>query len=581
MSNLSQIPGGFSVMPNCLVGFISDKAVIAFLKIYQCQHILEKQIIDDKEWIKLSVQYLCEALYKSKPTVRDTLAELTGLGFVQSIKHHRKDIFYRIDWDEIAYACEILRSVDNKGRNEIFNLCFGDEIIPISQLDKATVECTVKKYPNKYMLGKNFTEHEQVGSKIYPTSQGSEKNLPNFQMLGKNFSQHDNDNSYDTIVAANHSTATSDETMLGKNFTQLSNVGKKIYPTSSMFGKNFTPDIYIEEDNIKKNQVKRSFTIIGGENESFSENDFGSELPVIDKNNLGDFSEPSKSIAGLTSSSSTKEDWKEFRDLSYPSYEEREFESIIEDRNFNNTDEDKIIQLVWDCLSPSEHEKELDDVEEQGQQPDIIPVNEFYRNLYNIWSELKEQDKDFQLSEMDARNIFGFDVVKCEDEWCFVISSSKIKKLIKDEHQTSSERSSRNRGNRGVNGRASIRAFLDALIEIGNEDFQRLTKVEKAIYAIDQYSKEGRVVCESGFVREPHGTINQVNLPVMKKKWIEVSGMDEQDFNELLDGYKHKGGVYTLHATKLSPDFIISFNEKYDEDSEVEKIWSEKMAELS
>lgn len=305
------------------------------------------------------------------------------------------------------------------------------------------------------------------------------------------------------------------------------------------------------------------------------------ELPVIDENNLGDFSESSTNVAGLTPSYSSKEDWKEFRDLSYPSYEAREFESIIEDRNFNNTDEDKLIQLVWDYLSSSEHEEAQDNVEEQEQQPDIVPVNDFYRNLYNIWSELKEQDNDFQLSEKEARNIFGFDVIQYEGEWNFVISSSKIKKLIKDEPQPSRERSSRNRGNRGVNGRASIRAFLDALTEIGDKDFQLLTKVEKAIYSIDQYSKEGRVVCESGFVREPHATINSVNLPVKKKEWVEISGMDEQDFNELLDGYKHKGGVYTLHATKLSPDFIISFNEKYDEESEVEKRWSEKMAELS
>lgn len=374
-------------------------------------------------------------------------------------------------------------------------------------------------------------------------------------------------------------------------------------PDAPKTGTPTVPQIRYKEN--KENNGKRSFPIIGGETKTNEENENDDEptflieesknnfldfifsfsgkdieFPVNDKNNLEDFSEqPQKEDETQTSSYYQNKTWEEFRDLSLPSYQDIEFESIVEDRDFNNTDEDRIIQRVWDYLSSSEIEESNDDVEEQDTQ-ETVPVQEFYRNLFSIWSELKEQDKGFQLSEKDVRNIFGFDVVWNEEdkEWCFVISSNKIKKLSKDEPQSSRKRVSRNKGNRGMAGRASIRTFLDCLSEVGDKNFQLLTKVEKAIYVIDQYSKEGRVVCESGFVREPHETINGLLLPGKKKEWAKVSGMSIEDISELLDGYKHKGGIYTLHATKLSPDFIISFNEKYDEESEVERRWNEKMA---
>lgn len=299
-------------------------------------------------------------------------------------------------------------------------------------------------------------------------------------------------------------------------------------------------------------------------------------LPAIEENNSAE-QETDKD----KTSSSFKSSWKEVRDLSLDCYSQIDFHFIIENTEFNDSPEDKIIQEVWSDLN-NHPEQEEDILDEDYASSNIIPVTEFNRILFNVWSELKEQDENFQLSEQDVRNIFGFDAVWKDDEWQYVISSSKIRKLRHEEEELPSRRNRKvRRSNRhGWEERMKIQEYLDCLYEIGKKNFQRLTKAEKAIYEIDQYAHKDEWVADSGYVHQPHKELNTFQLENVMKDWENKSGMNEDELNDLLDGFKWRGARKTLILSprQLSVDFIQSFNKDMGEESEVEEIWEEKMA---
>ena len=186
---LSDIAGGFAVMPNALLGFISDKACAVFLKIYQCQFVSDCEEHDGEMWAKLSTSCLAAALERSKNTVVMALEELIGLGFIKSRIENRKNTFYAVNWEEILFACNVLCKVNRKGRQELHKLCVRSKFDPnnttfgqiltepanigskfdrMSAIDQNIINNIVTQYPATSMFGQILTETSAVGSKFDP-----------------------------------------------------------------------------------------------------------------------------------------------------------------------------------------------------------------------------------------------------------------------------------------------------------------------------------------------------------------------------------------------------------------------------
>ena len=180
-SILSELPGGFAVMPNALIGFLSDKACAVFLKIYQCQFMLESVELDGEEWVRLSTPYLATASKRSKNTVVLALNELIGLGVLKYRTENRENKFFSIDWKEIYFMCNTLCRVNNDGWNKLHDLCIGsksDRIIKtgsefdrMSNIDQTVIEDIIKSHPTTTRFGQNLTEFDETGSKSDRISQ--------------------------------------------------------------------------------------------------------------------------------------------------------------------------------------------------------------------------------------------------------------------------------------------------------------------------------------------------------------------------------------------------------------------------
>lgn len=149
------IPDNFSIMPNDLLGFISDKAVSVFLKICQCHSMLENVPFDGMEWIKLSSAYLSKTLYKDNKTINTALNELVGIGIVQTTRQNRKKILFRVNWNETSILCDILSQLNDIGRNKVWNLCFGGNVTPISKVPPEKLKPILAKFPAAPCKGKN------------------------------------------------------------------------------------------------------------------------------------------------------------------------------------------------------------------------------------------------------------------------------------------------------------------------------------------------------------------------------------------------------------------------------------------
>ena len=187
-SVLSEIPGGFAIMPNALIGFISNNACAVFLKIYQCQFTADSEEYEGQLWAKLSTPCLAVALRLSQKTVSVSLKELIGLGFIKSHTKNRNSVFYTVDWEEVNYACNILYNLTRKGQMELLNICVGvkfpsttqvrGNFTRISDIEQPTISELMEKFPNTSKLRENFHELSKVEGKFPRTKAELREILP-------------------------------------------------------------------------------------------------------------------------------------------------------------------------------------------------------------------------------------------------------------------------------------------------------------------------------------------------------------------------------------------------------------------
>lgn len=301
----------------------------------------------------------------------------------------------------------------------------------------------------------------------------------------------------------------------------------------------------------------------------------GHELPVEDKKDFGLTREMTH-----TSRTGNKLVWNETRDLTLQCYTEKEIQSIMDNSQFYDSDEDKLIRMVWNDLAPSIDIDNKDEYENQeNRNDDILPVIEFNRELAEALEELR-QDSDFQLTDKQAKNIFGFDVVQTGDEFSYVLAPNKIRKLKNDtdEATTIPEWKRKSNRRRGAEGRKEITTFLDCIEEL-SKDESSLTSTEMLVHLISQYAGKDSWTSDTGYEHKPNEEVPGLILPDLITEWSEQSGLSEENIMAILKKLPHRNGRTILHPQHLSVSDIISMNEQTNEDSEVERLYAERMKE--
>lgn len=301
----------------------------------------------------------------------------------------------------------------------------------------------------------------------------------------------------------------------------------------------------------------------------------GHELPVEDKKDFGLTRE-----RAYSSRTRNKLVWNETRDLTLQCYTEKEIQSIMDNPQFYDSDEDKLIRIVWNDLAPSIDLDNKDEYENQEyRNDDILPVTEFNRELTDALEELRH-DSDFQLTDKQAKNIFGFDVVKAGNEFGYVLAPNKIRKLKNDKNDDEiiPERKRKSNRRRGAEGRKEITTFLDCINEL-SKDESNLTSTEMLVHLMSQYAEKDSWVSDTGYEHKPNEEIPGLLLPDLVMEWSVQSGLSEENIMAILKKLPHRNGKTILHPQHLSVSDIVSMNEQTNEDSEVERLYAKRMKE--
>ena len=524
-SVLSEIPGGFAIMPNALIGFISNNACAVFLKIYQCQFASDSEEYEGQLWAKLSTPCMAVALNQSKNTISMALKELIEFGFVKHRSKNRNNTFYTVDWNEVNYACGILCSLTRKGQMELLNICVGSNFDPstqvrskfdrISNIDHDTIDDLIEQYPNTSKLGQKMTELPSVGSNFDPSTQvrskfdrnneSSVKNSPNFENVG--------------VGSKNDRTIEGDQNELGQILIEKSRVGSNFDRNEAELGQILTTEIYKEKN--KKEMRERSSQYIGEKEEKLLE-------------------------------------YFSSRNLELPVFDKTLYESFLE-TDLDDSDDDVVkgIKTVWNQLG---YDEELPD-------NNFIDLGTFQNILFHSWEQLKQDYPDYSLSEEEFKNIFGFIILEHEGEPCLYIDPSKLQDVT-----TNSQPIPEKRQNYKFSDRTSRRLFIDCINEIADKDDQLLTTSEfVALLLIDYATEHSSSAFSVELTKLSYEDLlkdlsERANIPVEDIRWL---------FKELPQKHKVK-----ISPQQLLPDKFFKYNQEHGEESKVEELLRNRLEEV-
>lgn len=538
---LSNLPGGFAIMPNALIGFISDKACAVFLKIYQCQFTSDSEKCEEEVWVKLSTPCLAAALERSKNTIVMALDELIGFGFIKCRIENRKSTFYAIDWEEIVFACNVLCRVNRKGRQELYKICVQSKYDPkkaslsqnmtensniqskydrMSKIDPNIINTITTQYPTPSTFSQNMTETYDIQLKSDPTSHvQSDFNPKNNDSVNFRLGMELCDEPME-FQSKYNPTSNDDDITFSQNMTQKNKVQSDFNPTDDGFGQFLNTEIYNKEK--KKKLSERS--------SQYRDNK--------DKELLDYFST---------------------RDLSLPVFDQTFYEFFLE-QDIDDADDDviKSIKTVWGQLG---YDDEL-------SAENFIDLRTFKNILYHSWAQLKEDYPDYSLSEEDMKNIFGFLIMEHEGEDCLYIDPSKLRDLSTPVSRPVKEKSTRNFQ---FTDRTSRRLFLDCVNEVADEDEQLLTSSEFVALLLIDYANDH---ASGPFSIE----LPKLAYEDLLKDFSENSHVPVEDIRTLFKDLPQRHKV-TLSPQQLIPDRFFQYNDAHKEQSKVKELLLKRLEE--
>ena len=529
-SVLSELPGGFAIIPNALISFISDKACVVFLKIYQCQFMLENTCINGENWVQISNTYLVAALNKKhRNTTNEALEELLYLGIIERHSQSRKQVFYRINWDEIMFVCEVLCSVNSEGARRLFDMCVRTKNERMSKIKQEILQEIISSYPQE----KIRTENERIIQDSYE----KRTNPPTF------------------VRKMNESTniRTKNERIEKHSCDFRTNVEEdpKMPNNALISQENNDDEEKIRTENERIIQDSCDFRTNNAEIRSFSVHNI-----YIKEKEKKEYEEAKLPYIG-----GKKEKLLEYfssRNLSLPGFDKILLESFLE-KGLEEEDDDvvKSIKIVWGQLG---YDEELPD-------NNFIDLGTFQNILFHSWEQLKQDFPDYSLSEEDIKNIFGFIVMEHEGENCLYIDPSKIQDIAAPNSQPIQKQSPKNSK---YSDRTSRRLFIDCIGEIAEQDEQLLTSSEFVALLLIDYANEH----SSAFSRE----LSKLAYEELLKEFSKNSGVPVEDIQFLFKDLPQKHKV-KISPQQLLPEKFFQYNREHGEESRVEVMLQKKLEE--
>ena len=455
-------------------------------------HLLRRGYTNEnKTTCTISNKELAEVMGTSVSSIRRAIETLKKLNLIGCSQNKGTLCTFFINWDEIQAIHKISSQISDKGWVYLRGLCVNSEVRPISAIPMDILNDVVRQYPHTSL----------------------NMNTPSLNMSAPPQIDEEKDESIEKL--------SENIDYKQPNLAQYEQGSAQYERGCAQYEQG---SAHIEQQNK-----------IYIENKEKENNNERSELNK----------EANKKIL----------EWFNSRDLSLPEISYSNFETILENPDFADTDFDMAVRQVWGYLQYDE-----DSVD------NYIPAEYFKDILYRAWNDLKTDNSAFSLSEQDMKNIFGFELEMKNGEIVCYITPSKIKDI------TTPLPTSRKIKRKGAEDRLSRFTFIESLVEVGQKDVGMLTDAEYAIWLMIEFVKER----ENKQQPRPSEVTKMVYEELLER-FSQESGIPVEELKTLWKELPQKSMV-KLHPQQLSVEKIINYNVRANQASDVEDVYNKKMA---
>ena len=457
-------------------------------------HLLRRGYTNEnKTTCTISNKELAEVMGTSVSSIRRAIETLKKLNLIGCFQNKGTLCTFFINWDEIQAIHKISSQISDKGWVYLRGLCVNGEVRPISAIPMDILNDVVRQYPH---------------TSLNMNTPSLNMSTPSLNMSGPPQIDEEKDESIEKLSE---------------------NIDYK------------QPNLAQYEQGCV--QYEQGCAHIEQQNKIYIENKEKEKENNNERSELN--KEANKKIL----------EWFNSRDLSLPEISYSNFETILENPDFADTDFDMAVRQVWGYLQYDEDSAD-----------NYIPAEYFKDILYRAWNDLKTDNPAFSLSEQDMKNIFGFELEMKNGEIVCYITPSKIKDI------TTPLPTSRKIKRKGAEDRLSRFMFIESLVEVGQKDVGMLTDAEYAIWLMIEFVKER----ENKQQPRPSEVTKMVYEELLER-FSQESGIPVEELKTLWKELPQKSMV-KLHPQQLSVEKIINYNVRANQASDVEDVYNRKMA---
>jgi len=544
MNRLNMFHGKWGAIPYALSTLVTGDS---FLVLFHIIRHSRKAVGDQP--VKLSKRILAKLIGRSRNTLDGAIEKLVSLNLITIAGGERELLSFVINWDEIKAIDTLCSKVNDEGWIKLREHCLHNRATPFTNLSADI--CSEIESQYKFESGSEFEPdtacEDSAGSKIEPEVEQLAQLLGQIMSSGSEFEPA--------------------KRYLVQKLSQIGFVYSKIKPD--------TTKVAVLEPYNSKETIQLSKT--AGSKIEPDEEKSGSAIEP-DPLKSGSIFEHSKDIYidNNKDDKGIKENIKKYfdrddfivkwaleRDLEkYEKLPESEFENILSNPNFYSSSEDVLLREVWRDLQGL---RDWENEENFQSNSFMVPVSTFRDLLYRVMEELKEQLPDFNISEEQAKSMFGFELVQDENGPSFLVSSSSIRNITV---QTPVRQ--RNNKDRPTE-RAKNIIFMDCLESVSDDKLEDLTSAEYATLMLADYISKQK----KDEIPHPDELIKSEYYSLLQKISDE-STVPVDDLKALWKELPIKANRVYLHLQRLLVDKIWQYNRDHNEISKLEIEWKQK-----
>lgn len=544
MNRLNMFHGKWGAIPYALSTLVTGDS---FLVLFHIIRHSRKAVGDQP--VKLSKRILAKLIGRSRNTLDGAIEKLVSLNLITVAGGERELLSFVINWDEIKAIDKLCSKVNDEGWIKLREHCLHNRATPFTNLSADI--CSEIESQYKFESGSNSEPdtacEDSAGSKIEPEVEQLAQLLGQIMSSGSEFEPA--------------------KRYLVQKLSQIGFVYSKIKPDT-------TKVAVLEPYNSK--EIIQSSKTTGSKIEPDEEKSGSAIEPAPLKS--GSIFEHSKDIYidNNKDDKGIKENIKKYfdrddfivkwaleRDLEkYEKLPESEFENILSNPNFYSSTEDVLLREVWRDLQGL---RDWENEENFQSNSFLVPVSTFRDLLYRVMEELKEQLPDFNISEEQAKSMFGFELMQDENGPSFLVSSSSIRNITV---QTPVRQ--RNNKDRPTE-RAKNIIFMDCLESVSDDKLEDLTSAEYATLMLADYISKQK----KDEIPHPDELIKSEYYSLLQKISDE-STVPVDDLKALWKELPIKANRVYLHLQRLLVDKIWQYNRDHNEISKLEIEWKQK-----